>query len=224
MRAVSALLGAGLLAIGTIGLLLIGLGLRDVIQLEVTRLAMRLGMLPMAAPVEPATPLTPEELAELLDVAPVTSAEISSQAASAAERIQIPRIRLEAEVVTAPLVRAGSGITWEVPAHRVGHAQTTAGAGGRGNTMLLGHVSSLNAGNVFKDLEGIRAGDDVVVHGGGSSYRYLVTDVRRVTRDDLSVMAQGEGSVVTLLTCIGTWLPDVHDYSHRLAVRAELVV
>lgn len=139
------------------------------------------------------------------------------------ERVQIPRVRLDAPVVAARLMRASVGVTWEVPAHKVGHAQSTAMAGARGNAVLLGHVSSLNAGNVFKDLDGVKVGDEVLLHGGGATFRYRVSGVQRVTRDDMSIMAQGEDASLTLLTCTGAWLPDVHDYSHRLAVRAELV-
>jgi len=207
---------------------MIVLGPKEEIQLGLTRVMVRFGAIQALAPTESARPLTQEEMADVLGGIDTPAGvppgeDVSASLSGLPERIQILRVRLVAPVVTARLMRASAGVTWEVPAHKVGHAQSTAMAGARGNAVLLGHVSSLNAGNVFKELDGVRMGDEVLVHGGGATFQYRVTEIRRVPRDENTVMAQGEDSVLTLLTCTGTWLPDVHDYSHRLAVRAVLV-
>ncbi|MBA2527862.1 MAG: sortase [Pyrinomonadaceae bacterium] len=69
----------------------------------------------------------------------------------------------------ARLVEQRGGLTWEVPAFRAGHAEATAGAAELGNAILLGHVTSRQAGNVFKDLDKARAGDQVLVLSGSSA-------------------------------------------------------
>ena len=138
-------------------------------------------------------------------------------------RVSIPRIRLEADVVPAKLVRQDGRVMWEVPAFRAGHAEATAGAGGLGNAVLLGHVTSRNAGNVFKDLDGVRAGDLVHVFSGPQQFNYRVVEVREASRTDVSVMQPTETASLSLITCTGTWLPPLRDYAQRLVVRAELV-
>jgi LPXTG-site transpeptidase (sortase) family protein len=137
-------------------------------------------------------------------------------------RVRIPSAQTDAEVVPARLVRIRDGVTWEVPAHKVGHAELTAGAGERGNAVLLGHVSSLNAGNVFKDLGRVRVGDAVYITSEAGEFEYRVVDVRVVSRTDLSVLDAGETPALTLITCTGRWLPQVEDFAERLIVRADL--
>ena len=232
MSMARAVVGALLLSAGLAGLVLLAVGPRLEIQLAVTRLAMRAGLI-TAPPPQVLTPLSPQEVRELTQItAPALAAVPASPMATALaarveeppRRLRIPRIRLDSEVVPARLVRLGGeggAVTWEVPAHRVGHAQGTAGPGAAGNTVLLGHVSSINAGNVFAQLDRVQVGDEIAVEGD-AAYTYRVTEVRRVTRDDLSVMAPADGSVLTLITCTGAWMPDALDYSHRLAVRAVL--
>jgi LPXTG-site transpeptidase (sortase) family protein len=137
-------------------------------------------------------------------------------------RVRIPGIELDSEAVPADLVAQGSGVTWAVPAFKIGHAQDTAGAGGQGNAVLVGHVDSRGLGNVFEDLHNVRTGDAVEVLSGARSFSYRVVDVRNVGRTDVSVVQPTETPSVTLITCTGHWLPLVFDYAERLVVRAEL--
>jgi LPXTG-site transpeptidase (sortase) family protein len=137
-------------------------------------------------------------------------------------RVRLERIGLDAEVVQAKLVDVAGGTTWQVPAFRVGHGELSAGAGEEGNAVLLGHVTSVNAGNVFRDLNRARRGDEVWLTGGGLLYRYVVAEVRSVSRSDISVLGPLPGRSVSLITCTGTWLPALNDYAERLVVRAEL--
>lgn len=136
-------------------------------------------------------------------------------------RVVAPRIRLDAEVVASRLVEKDGGTTWEVPKYKAGHAERTAGAGQPGNAVLLGHVDSLNSGNVFKDLDQVQVGDLVQVYSGPRRFDYTVVDRRSVQRTDVSVLAATATASVSLLTCIGTWNPLIWDYTERLVVRAE---
>jgi LPXTG-site transpeptidase (sortase) family protein len=138
-------------------------------------------------------------------------------------RLHVPSIRLDTEVVPARLVAAAGVTTWEVPAFHAGHGVLTAGAGEPGNAIVVGHVSSISQGNVFRSLDRVRVGDAVQVFSNDLGYDYLATEVKRVPRTDLAILAPTDGATVTLLTCIGQWLADVNDYAERLIVRAVLV-
>src|SRR5262245_5305144 len=88
------------------------------------------------------------------------------QVATPITRVKIPSIGLDSEVVEAAFVEHGGAPTWDIPKFKAGHAQGTAGAGDDGNAVLLGHVSSIRSGDVFKDLEKVGVGDEVVLFDG----------------------------------------------------------
>jgi LPXTG-site transpeptidase (sortase) family protein len=158
----------------------------------------------------PAPEIRPINLTGGLTQAPITE-------------VKLPRIRLDSPVVPARLISQFGGTTWEVPPFRVGHGIYTPGAGETGNGVLIGHVSSLSHGNVFRDLDRVRPGDVVQVFSEERGFEYAVTEVKRVSRYDLSMLEQTTSASVTLITCTGVWLADVQDYSERLVVRANLV-
>jgi LPXTG-site transpeptidase (sortase) family protein len=135
-------------------------------------------------------------------------------------RLVIPRIGLDTSVVLAPLAQIGPDRTWAVPAFRVGHAQYSAGAGDVGNTVLIGHVSSREAGSVFRKLYQLRPGDFIRVWSGGTSYEYAVTGSAIVARRDVAVVRWTPSPTLTLITCAGAWVPALDDYASRLVVRA----
>jgi LPXTG-site transpeptidase (sortase) family protein len=137
-------------------------------------------------------------------------------------RVEIPSIDLSADVVPAALVQREGGVTWEVPAYKVGHAEGTAGAGERGNAVLLGHVTSLHSGNVFVDLERAEVGQLIEVFADSDRFEYTVVSKTHIPRSDSSVLEPGDTPAVTLITCTGVWLPTIWDYTERLVVRAEL--
>ncbi len=137
-------------------------------------------------------------------------------------RVTIPSIALDAPSAPAGLITRNGAVTWEVPAFTIGHAQATAGAGGAGNAVLVGHVTSRNLGNVFERLHKARVSDLVRVFSGQQTFDYYVVDVRRVERTDVSVVAESDTPSLTLITCTGLWLPVAGDYAERLVVRAEL--
>jgi LPXTG-site transpeptidase (sortase) family protein len=137
--------------------------------------------------------------------------------------LEIPSIGLSVDVVPAALIERDGGLTWEVPAFKVGHAETTAGAGQLGNGVLLGHVTSLRSGNVFQDLDHVQVGDTVRVFAEADRFDYRVLSAAHVPRTDSTVLDQSDQPVVSLITCTGIWLPTIWDYTERLVVRAEFV-
>ena len=137
--------------------------------------------------------------------------------------VAMPRLGLAAAVVPAALSTRGGVTTWEVPAFRAGHAQGTAGAGAPGTAVLLGHVTSRQAGDVFRTLDRAQIGDEVQVFSESRRFDYRVVDVRAVPPTDLSVLQPTDTAGLALVTCTGRWLPLAWDYAERLVVRAELV-
>lgn len=143
--------------------------------------------------------------------------------ARAITHVRIDRIQLDADVVPARLVPVKGGTTWEIPSFKAGHAEYTAGAGEAGNAILLGHLTSLNAGNVFRHLGRAQPGDTVLVSSGAGEFAYRVVRVYTVDRTDLSPLAPATEPMLTMITCAGTWLPQLGEFSQRLIVRAELL-
>ena len=139
-------------------------------------------------------------------------------------RLVLPRIKLETDVVPAPLVQKDDdSLTWDVPPFVAGHADGTAGAGEIGNAVLFGHVTSRSLGNVFLTLDKAKVDDEVQVFSGSRMFEYRVVEVHAVARDDVSVLDPTDSSSISLITCTGTWNPVIWDYMQRLVVRAELV-
>ncbi len=139
-------------------------------------------------------------------------------------RVMIDRLGLDAEVVPARLLEREDGvITWEVPPFKVGHAQATAGAGEPGVAVLLGHVGSLRSGDVFRDLDRARVDDLVRVLAGAEEFEYRVLAIQRVARTSGQPLVADGVPALVLVTCTGTWLPAMWDFSERLLVRAEVV-
>ncbi len=155
--------------------------------------------------------------------APDPARAISPDPARAITHVRIDRIQLDADVVPARLVPVKGGTTWEVPSFKAGHAEYTAGAGEAGNAILLGHLTSLNAGNVFRHLGRAQPGDTVLVSSGAGEFAYRVVRVYTVDRTDLSPLAPATEPMLTMITCAGTWLPQLGEFSQRLIVRAELL-
>src|SRR5581483_1187940 len=143
--------------------------------------------------------------------------------ARAITHVRIDRIQLDADVVPARLVQVNGGTTWEVPSFKAGHAEYTAGAGESGKAILLGHLTSLNAGNVFRNLGHAQPGDTILVSSGAGEFAYRVVRVYIVDRTDLSPLAPATEPGLTMITCTGTWLPQLGEFAQRLIVRAELV-
>ena len=137
--------------------------------------------------------------------------------------IAAPAIGLRERVVPSPLVRVGSGWQWEVPWWEVGHAERTGEFGEPGNVVLFGHVSTINAGRVFRDLHRLKLGDWVYLTDGQRYYTYVVTQVWETVPEDVSVVQPTSEPTVTMITCSGLWVPWQNDFEKRLVVRGKLV-
>lgn len=123
-------------------------------------------------------------------------------------RIVIPALHVDWPIVP--------GDSWDDLKRGVGHHAGSANPGERGNMILAGHNDVF--GEVFKDLEGLKNGDEVQVFAGGRLFKYVVRAKRIVAPSELTVLQPTRESIVTLITC--------HPYrvdTQRLVVIAQLI-
>jgi sortase A len=104
-----------------------------------------------------------------------------------AGKLEIPRLHLRVSIV--------EGDDEESLSLGAGHVRGTADFGEAGNAVIAGHRDA-----AFGALRNIRIGDDILIHSGRES-EYLVTKIRTVAPDDLSVLRNDDTSKLTLITC-----------------------
>lgn len=123
-------------------------------------------------------------------------------------RIVIPSIEVDAPIVP--------GDDWEALKKGVGHHFGSALPGERGNMVLSAHNDIF--GEIFRYLNEVKQGDEVIVYdGAGRQYRYVVAVKRIVEPTAVEVLEQTNEPVATLITCY-PYLVD----TERLVVVAEL--
>lgn len=103
-------------------------------------------------------------------------------------RIEIPRLDLFAVVF--------EGTSEETLARGVGHLTGSAAPGARGNVVLAGHRDSF-----FRELRGIRNGDNITIRSLGGKFRYRVESTMIVNPDQTEVLQPGNDASLTLITC-----------------------
>jgi|GEM_PF-2411079 len=102
------------------------------------------------------------------------------------------------------------------------HYPGTANPGKKGNFFVTGHSSNVfweqsSFNTVFARLPQIEIGSEIIVTQDQVEYTYIVTETKEVSPKDVSVLSQGDGYQMTLMTCtpVGTTI-------NRLVVTAEL--
>lgn len=147
-------------------------------------------------------------------------------------RIEVPSVKVNAPLVEPEQgVEALKGQDWnrlEEEIHEslqkgVVHYPGTAQAGEKGNAFYTGHSSNVfwevsPYNTVFALLPKIKVDDDIFITENQNRFHYKVTEIKEVSPKEVGVLEQGEGKMLTLMTCtpVGTRLK-------RLIVRAELV-
>ena len=139
---------------------------------------------------------------------PVPLMAVPTPGPRAPTRLVIPSIDVDVNVV--------EGDDWEQLKKGAGHHIGSANPGERGNCFISGHNDIY--GEIFRYLEDVQVGDEVIVYSGDQPYRYIVRASPRIVEpDDVSVMYPTSKATITLLTC--------HPYmidTQRLVVIAEL--
>jgi sortase A len=149
----------------------------------------------------------PAHLRDLVEGEAPPAVAIPTPGPEAPTRIVIPALSVDALIV--------EGDTWEQLKLGVGHHLGTADPGERGNLVLSGHNDIY--GEVFRHLDKLELGDEVVIYAGAQPYRYIVKAKQIVEPAEVSVMASTTKPVATLISCY----PYMVD-SHRIVVIAEL--
>ncbi|MBN1659694.1 MAG: class D sortase, partial [Anaerolineae bacterium] len=165
------------------------------------------GILPggHAPPEEPGA--VPAHLRDLVSGQVPPAITIPTPGPEAPTRILIPAIQVDALIV------AGDGP--DQLKLGVGHANYSANPGERGNMVLSAHNDIY--GEIFRRLDDLELGDEVVIYAGDHPYRYVVTAKQIIDESQVEVLAPTTKPVVTLISCY----PYMVD-THRIAVIAEL--
>jgi sortase A len=108
-----------------------------------------------------------------------------------AARIQIPAINVDAPVV--------QGDGWEQLKKGIAQHIGSANPGQRGNLVLSGHNDVF--GEIFRDLDRLKSGDEVILFTSQRTYTYVITSNRITEPTDIDVMKPTIDPVVTLISC-----------------------
>lgn len=149
----------------------------------------------------------PENLRPLVQSLPAVS--IPTPGPEQARSIFIPVLWNAA----APVVQ-GDG--WEQLKRGVGQHIGSTDPGQTGNVVLSAHNDIF--GELFRDLDQLKPGDEVHINTSSRRYTYKVTGLRIVEPTEVSVMAPTTRPTVTLISCY-PYLVD----NQRIVVFAELV-
>ena len=149
----------------------------------------------------------PTHLRELVEGEAPLSVPIPTPGPEAPTRVVIPSLNVDALIV--------EGDSWEQLKLGVGHHLNTADPGERGNMVLSAHNDIY--GEIFRHLDNLELGDEVIVYSGEQPYRYIVRAKQIVEPTEVSVLAPTTKPVTTLISCY----PYMVD-THRIVVVAEL--
>ncbi len=141
-------------------------------------------------------------------------------------RLVIPKINVNAKLVTLGIIAATNTMDSPKSKDDVGYYDFSPRPSYGGNTVLSGHVDFYpNYEAVFWDLKKLEKGDDVeIVLEDGKTYYYKVTDAQLYDENDAPVddiIGDTPVESVTLITCEGVFNPSAAEYNKRRVVRAE---
>ena len=125
-----------------------------------------------------------------------------------ARRIQIPAIDVDSVIV--------QGDDWEQLKKGVGHHISSAQPGQTGNLVLSAHNDIF--GEIFRHLDKLSPGDEVIVSTEVRSYTYVIRKIDVVEPTDVWVMARTEHASATLISCY-----PYRVNTQRIVVFADLV-
>ncbi len=124
-----------------------------------------------------------------------------------AVRVQIPAIDIDAPVV--------QGDGWEQLKKGVAQHPGTADPGQNGNMVFSAHNDVF--GEIFRHLDRLQAGDEVIVYTNQRAFVYVVDQTQVVEPTQVEVMGATQEPVVTLISCY----PYLID-NQRIVVTAHL--
>jgi sortase A len=147
----------------------------------------------------------PEHLRPLVQT--LTNLPIPTPGPQQAVRIQIPAIGVDAPIV--------QGDGWEQLKKGVAQHIGSANPGESSNIVLTAHNDVF--GEIFRYLDQLKTGDQVVIYTSQRSYTYLITGSEIVEPTQVEVLAPTTRPIATLISCY-PYLVD----NKRIVVRAAL--
>ena len=125
-----------------------------------------------------------------------------------AQRIQIPALNVDAPVV--------QGDGWEQLKKGVAQHVGTPNPGQKGNLVLSAHNDIF--GEIFRDLDKLKAGDKIIIYTNQNPYTYLVTNSQIVLPTQVEVMSPSEKATISLISCYPYRVDN-----RRIVITAELI-
>jgi sortase A len=95
--------------------------------------------------------------------------------------------------------RSCPGDSWDQLKKGVGHHIGSANPGERGNLVLSAHNDVF--GEIFRHLDQLQPGDEIMVYSGSQRYRYTISERRLVAPTQVDVMGPTNEPAVTLISC-----------------------
>jgi len=139
--------------------------------------------------VQPNDAEIPEHLRPL--VQSLANLPLPTSGPNQAVRIQIPAIQVDAPIV--------QGDGWEQLKKGVGQHIGSANPGEASNLVLSAHNDVF--GEIFRNLDKLQPGDEVVLYTSQQSFSYTVETTMIVEPTQVEVMAPASDGVVTLISC-----------------------
>jgi len=173
----------------------------------ITAVVLPSGHTPPNAPggVQPNEAEIPQHLRPLVQA--LASLPVPTPGPEQAVRIQIPAIGVDAPVV--------QGDGWEQLKKGVGQHLGTPNPGQNGNIVVSAHNDVF--GEIFRNLDQLKAGDQVLLFTSQRTYTYVVTQSQTVEPTSVEVMNQTREPVITLISCY-PYLVD----NQRIVITAKL--
>jgi len=108
-----------------------------------------------------------------------------------ARRVEIPAIGVDSTIV--------QGVDWDQLKKGVGQLVGSTQPGDDGNLVLAAHNDIF--GEIFRHLDKLAPGDEIIVSTERNTYRYLVREIDVVKPTDTHVMATTQHAQTTLISC-----------------------
>lgn len=137
----------------------------------------------------------------------ILSATDSSQAVSFEDfHLVIPGLKLDAPVIV-DVDGSNKEEYFKALENGVAHFKGTAKPGEGSNIFIFGHSSFYknkpgNYKEIFKNLEQVKAGDEIILWYQKKEFRYQVSEIKVVNPDQVSVLKPTSKEQVSLMTCV----------------------
>lgn len=160
-----------------------------------------------AAPLAVATPVPPPVATPLLTIVP--------------DRIQLPSLKVEAPVIPVGIESDGAMGT---PSNARDVAWWDGLEVGAGNALLAGHKDYNRVQGSFFQLQALKPGDPIVIHGQAGTLTFVVEWVRQMDADSdaTEILGPQPQPTLTLITCGGKFDRSIRHYQDRVVARAVL--